>query len=429
MDSSIPYKFSKTFQDELALVILVTAVWFFLPVLSVIPLSVILFKVKLKDSQQVFLLFLIAVSFGLVGYTAKSVGVEETDIARYYNQYKIVAEVKGFADFVLLFLIEDGTSLLFQLVTLGMAKTFPSNPQLLPLFWVTFSYFFTFLTIREGVYFLSGRYSKLYVVVIAVALFGIITFFTVTEIIKQVSSVSLFAYALMLKLNKKRGGVLCLVLSVLIHLSSLLLVPVFISFNKKKVFSYLPLIFLVCLALSFLNFNVVIATLYSVVIGTDSGIKARLEYYKDIDTWSISFRFLMIFVIYILQIGLVYIDYHVETDLQLKEKKKKLVTLQTLAFLFLLINRSNVHNFIRYTFCFFPFYSLVYLQLFYSRIKKKELVLLLFFIAAFYIFSNIKLLTSQTNIGGPYDNSYMDNDGVQILFSNVYLFLKFKVNA
>jgi hypothetical protein len=429
MDNSIHYKFNKALQLELALVILISAVWFFLPVLCIIPLFVILFKVKLKDAQQIFLLFLIALSFGLVAYTTKSVGVEETDIARYYNQYKIVAEVKGFSDFVLLFLIEDGTSLLFQLVTLGMSKVFPSNPQLLPLFWVTFSYFFTFLTIKEGTYFITGRYSKLYVVIVIIAALGIITFFTVTEIIKQVSSVSLFSYALMLKVNGKRGAGLCLVLSVLIHLSSFFLVPVFVFFNRRKVFNYLPIISIVCLAVSFLNFNVVVAALYSAVIGADSGIKARLEYYKDIETWSISFRFLMIFLIYILQIALLYVDYFKETDLQLKGRKKSLVTLQTLAFLFLFINRSNVHNFIRYTFCFFPFYALAYLQLFYSRIRKKELVVLLSFIGAFYIFSNIKLLTSQTIVGGQYDNSYMDNDIVQILFSNVYLFLKFKVNV
>jgi hypothetical protein len=404
----------------------VVMVWFFLPVLSVAGLLVLLMVADIPLRVQNFFLFLIALSFGLVAYTTQSVGTEETDIGRYYFSYDFVSNIDSFSDLFLLFFVADGTSILFQLITLAMAKIFPANFQLLPLFWVTVTYFFSFLAIKECVYFLSGYYSKVYVVVVFFAMAGIVTFFTATEIIKQVSSAAIFAYALMLHINKKKGAAFWVVISILVHLSSLFLMPIYWFSRKQSIIKHLPWIFLICLGVSFINFNTIMGLLFAGVVG-DSGLGNRLQAYEEVDTWTISFRFFMIFGIYLFQLALVAIDLYHEKDMDMKQKKRIMVIVQVLAFLFLLVNRSNVHNFIRYTFGFFPFYALIFLQLFYARFKKAELTILVWLVGSFYIFSNVRLLQAQTVIGGPYDNSYMNNNVKDIMVSNVYDFLDFDV--
>lgn len=413
--------------DTLLFCTLFFIVWFFLPVLSVVIFLPLLYRFHFNRKVETFLFLLIALSFGLVGYTTQSVGVRDTDITRYFFTYSWLSQVSSFNDFVISFVVDGGNNLIFYVITFLMTRIFPDNPQVMPFFWVTLTYFVSFLTIRECVTYFTGLSREKYVLIIFASIVGIITFFTVTEILKQVSSVAIFAYALIKKMKGQKGALLILIISILIHFSSLLLLPVYFLCRKEKIIGYMPVVFFVCLVLSFFNFNVLMYDIISLVFNQGVLVE-RLKFYEDVETWTISLRFYAVFVTYFLLIVLFYYDYYNTDNSFEKRQKRHFLIVHSIAFFILLINRSNVHNFIRYTLGYFPFYIIAVIQLFTIRIVKFEKIILMALIFAFYFYSNIKMLADQTVVGADYANSYMNNDLPKIITSNVVGFFRFRIN-
>jgi len=412
--------------DTLAFAAFFFVGWFIFPVISVFIFLALLYKFNFDRRVETFLFFLMALSFGLVAYTTQSVGIKESDIARYYFSYSLITDIQATKIFLLSFLLYGNDNPLFFAITFLLTRLFPNNPQILPMFWVSVTYFFSFLTIRECVLYFSPESRKTYILIIFFACIGIITFFTVTEILKQVASVSVFGYALMLKLTKKRGAAALLLVSVLIHFSSLLLLPVYYLCTKQKILRYLPFLFFISLVLSFFNFNEILVNIISLFV-KQGDLLNRLQYYQDIQRWTISFRFYAEFILYFLIIILLYWDYFIAKTQKDKNQKRPFLVLHSIAFFILLINRGNVHNFIRYIMGYFPFYIMAMVQLFHIRIVKNEKIALILFAACFYFYSNVKLLSAQTVRGGEYANSYMNNNVTGILSSNVVNFLNFRV--
>lgn len=407
--------------------ILFTAFWFLLPVLSVFVFIVVLYKFQFNRKVETFLFLLIALSFGLIAYTTQSVGARASDITRYFFTYSWLVQVNSFNDFVISFVVDGGNNVLFYLITFLMTRIFPDNPQVMPFFWVSLTYFISFLTIRECATYFKGLSREKYIIIILAAIIGIITFFTVTEILKQVASVAIFAYALIFKLKNKKGSMWLLVISVLIHFSSFLLLPIYFLCKKEKILKYMPVLFLVCFVFSFFNFNVLLYGILSVFMQHGDLIN-RVEYYQDVETWTISFRYYAVFFMYFLLISIFYYDYYNTSNKNERDQKRHLLIVHSIAFFILLINRSNVHNFLRYLMGYFPFYIIAVIQLFTLRMIKFEKWLLIGGVICFYIYSNTKLLLDQTIIGGDYSNAYMNNDFIKLFGSNVIQFFYFHTN-
>ena len=414
-----------TANESFLFVILFVFVWFLFPVACIFLFPLLLFRFKFNNTVENIMLFLMAVSFGLIGYTTRSFGTTDSDIARYNALYLNLSNIETTKQFFFVFVIDGSNNVLFYLITYLMAQIFPGNPQVLPLFWVTATYFFSFLVLKELVqYFSLSR--KQYILLLFFSCVGLITFYTTTEIIKQTASVSIMCYAIILKVKNKKRSLLMAVISILVHFSSFLILPVFLFCKKQKLVTYLPFIFVACLALSFFNFNILLYSILSLFLHTGSDLLMRVQNYENVETWTISFRFYAVFAMYFFLVIIFYWDYFKIQNEEEKVKKRSLLIIHCLAFFTLLINLNNVHNFIRYVLGYFPFYMAAVAQLFYTRIMKFDKAMLITLVISFYLYSNIKMLIAQTE-GPTYANSYMNNDLPKIISSNVIQFLQFRI--
>jgi len=428
LDSVITISKRESITPALLFFAVVLAVWFFLPLISIILLLVLLYTFKFDKRIETFLFLLIAISLGLIAYTTKSVGVRDSDIARYFASYRSIASLQNFKGFFTGFLLWGNDNPLFYSITFIFTRVAPGNPQILPFFWGTVTYFFTFLSIRKcALYFSPGNY-KSYILILTFSILGIITFFTITELLKQTASAAIFGYALLLKLNKQKHAIFFLVISVLVHFSSLFLLPAYFLARSKRALIYIPVIGFFSLVLSFFNFNELLGQVISFFTRTGN-LYNRIQTYTNYETWTLSLRFYADFAMYFLVIVLLYADYFFETNEQLKNKKRQFLLVHSIAFCILLINRNNVHNFIRYVSGYFPFYIMAVIYLFNIRIAKNERVLILLLVLSFYVYSNFKLLAVEAVPGADYANSYMNNDIQKLLSSNVVQYFNFKVTG
>lgn len=420
---TIDFSIKKQYLD-LIMISMVLLVWFFIPLLS-LPLIFVLWNYLQvpSKSKDTFIIFLLSLTFGLVAYTGQSIGVDETDIARYQFSYGLVSDIESISSFFVLMVLEGGSNPVFYLINFLFSRVFPTNPQVHILFWVTVSYFFTLLGAYNALRYLGkpvpANISK---ILIFTFLIGTIPFFTVTEIIKQCSSVSIFFYAIVRKLLKEPHSVKFMVLSLLVHASSLILLPLFFLYDSKVIKKYILPIAFGCIIFSFFNFNVVLTSVLSLLPG--GALLAQAKEYQNTEVWSISLRHYGTFFFYGVLLLVLAFDWYKTEKTQLKTN---VLMVLFLSFTLLLINRGNVHNFIRYIYGFYPFYMLAIIMMLKGQIKVYERYSLALVAILFFTFSNIKLLSIQTSADVNYANSYFDNSWSNLLTSNVADFLNFVV--
>ncbi|WP_177230470.1 EpsG family protein [Chitinophaga sp. CF118] len=370
-----------------------------------------------------FFLLLIALSVGLISYTTKSISQEETDINRYYFVYQSFANVGSFRDFVFAIFLEGEVNPLFQSINFLLAKTFPENPQMLPLFWVTITYYFSFITYYILLDICDIDEKRRMVFAVAIALVGVIYFGRTTESIKQCSSAAIFGYAVARAIMKKGKGSLFVVIAILVHISSIILLPIYWSVNSKFIRRHLKIIFIFCFLASFIDLNKFIALIVNNVPIFPAAITDKLLTYEDYNVPS-SIRLLITFFIYAILIGLLAWHYYKKKN----ERDKTFLIVQVVAFCILLINKSNAHNFMRYIYSYFPFIGMAYLKFSgFNNWKKNEYMVLHFVFISFLIYSNISYLLYFTDAAGNYANSYLDNSVRNLFIYNVVDYLNYKV--
>lgn len=421
---SVKFNFSdelKNTNGELLIILATLPIYFFFPLITL--LIWIFYHCYFKE-YKILTILLIALTFGLVASTTKSISVEMTDIERYKTAYLKLVDVSSFNDLLYQTVIVSGEiNILFIAINFLFTRLFPTYFPIMPFFWVTVTYVFCLLTYYQYAKVIAlskGEYAFYFVVV---ALLGI-PFYQTTETIKQCSAIAIMGYALVLNSQDKKSGLIWLIVSLLVHLSGLFLLPVYFLMRKKWVINYFIPMFLIALAISFVNVNDVFTTLLGDYLGV--GFKERAELYADYN-WNLSRRFYLILVLYgIMVLFLLFSQSkNVIKNIDLKVFNR-LLNMNVLAFLFLLINRSNVHNFVRYTLTYFPFYILITLQILNVDLVKKQKIVLWLFFVAFFAYSNLLLLQLRTTADIGYANSYMNNSVVDLITSNWVDYLTFK---
>lgn len=406
-------------------------IWFFVPLLGLLlmPVLWISFKSKSKWKDR-FIIFVMSLTLGLVAYTAQSIGLDETDIARYQFYYTIISDIESIGSFFVLMVIDGGSNPVFYVINFLISRVFPSNVQVHILFWVTVTYFFTLM----GAYKLLSLCAKPVPAIVAkvlifIFLIGIMPFFTITEIIKQCASVSILFYALSKKLLNERYSYVWLIVALLVHISSLMLLPAFFFYKSPIVKKYLYVILFVSVIFSFFNFNMILTGLLSLFPG--GSLLATATEYQNVEVWSISFRHYATFLFYAVLILILFYDYYKTRKLNIRKEylpvKWDVLMVLFLSYMMLLVNRGNVHNFVRYIYGLYPFYILVIVFVLKSQYKVAERYGIAMVAICFFMYSNIKLLSVQTSSEVNYANSYFNNSWKNLLTSNVYEYLSFEV--
>ncbi|WP_158559339.1 EpsG family protein [Deminuibacter soli] len=400
-------------------------VWFIAPVLSIF--AILGYLIVTGNQKQQFFILLVSLSFGLIAYTGQSIGPDPTDISRYHNGYNLLSDTNSFSSFLVLFVVDGGGNPIFYLVNFVLSRIFPHNPQILVLVWVTITYYFTTLSVIKAMEYLKiDIASWMYIGIIGIVVLGIIPFFTVTEIIKQCSSIAIFTYALMKKLLKEKRAFLYLVISLLVHSSSLMVAWIYFVYEKKNIAKWMLVILMTSVLLAFFNLNVILSVVLSPIVG-DAAL-SRVKEYENVEVWSISFRHYSCFAVFLLSILPSYYYYKkAPTTDENAPAIRNMLNILCLVLCVLLINHGNVHNFVRYIYGLFPFYILAVILLLSTKIARDQKYFLVLLISAFFTYSNFKLLSVQTSEDVNYANSYFNNSLLNMVTSNVIDFLSFTI--
>ena len=410
----------------------VAVLWFFFPLISLFLITAVWLNDRESTSgrDQAVILWL-SLTFGLIAYTGQNIGVDETDIARYHFLYLVMADIQTVSAFFVYMALDGGSNPVFYIINFIFTRIFPDNAQVHILFWITVTYFFTLKAAYLALTRLGRTFPLSYAkLLILVFLIGIIPFFTVTEIIKQCSSIAILFYAVVKKLLNEKGSIYWLILSLLVHTSSLMFLPVYFFYSNKLVKKYFYFIILGSLVFAFFNFNIILTYFLSLIL-PGSSLLSRAEEYQNVDVWTISFRHYATYFIYIVCVSLLFFDAWITRKRQIKvdfaKERWQIFMVLFLTLMILTINKGNVHNFVRYVYGLFPFYLLAISTLLKSQLYKVQRYTLAMLVILFFTFSNFKLLMVQTSPDVNYANSYFNNSWANLLGANVYDFLKFTV--
>ena len=388
-------------------------IWGIIPIIS-IPLLLYLalnnrFSITIKEKY--FLLFITALSFGLVAYTVSSAGIETSDVVRYRDIYND-AIGQDFRDI-------SPLNYFFNIINWILANYVSSNGQFLSLFWSTVTISFALFASLKIILYLFEDRGDLYFILILLSLI-IIPFITTTEMIKQTTAFSIFFFAISKKITKEKYAIIFFIISFLIHPQSVIFIIIIYFYNNKYINKYIIQIFIISFIFSFINILDFINPLSHFAIFNLIDLSDKIEAYKNWDQWGGSKRYYIIFAMMAIQIAIYIYQYYKQKDF-----KNDLSILGILIISVLLFNMSNQHDFARLIIILFPFQILV--TLFdikaFNKVNDKKIVIALLF--SFYLISNSIYTYKQLN-SDESRQSYMDNNWIRILTSNVSNFFQYQ---
>jgi len=416
--------------EKLLVSVTIFFLWLASPVLTIPVIIALIYILPSKHINLTFAMLLMAMTFGLLASTTQSIGTDETDVMRYYWAFGQLVQSDSIESFLFSYIADRGEiNVIFQIVNLILAKTFPEHARILPFFWTSLTYFFVFLSVKVLTKTEEGYERKNLAYCCAAAGLGFVFFFETTEIIKQTAAFSIMGYGICLQLRSRKGAIPLAIVAILIHFSTLMLLPVlFVSGRKYLSNTILIAMLIVGGIMAFLNINQILSLIIGVV-ASGSTLAQRADLYTDYDGWDPGSRFYLILAFYVFLVLLQAIIFLMER----KRNKQYFVDLDKIMYVnitalcLLLANRGNVHNFIRYTLTFFPFYLFLFYAYLKLRIQYTVRVFICVLIPVFFTFFNLSLTYSLTLAQKDYANSYMDNSVSRIVFSNIYDYLIYDV--
>lgn len=405
--------------------------WFYFPLLSIIFL-VFSIKIFTNNKALITLIFvLLSLSMGLLAYTQDgSAGkMYDTDIERYYFTYNLFSEMT----FLEFYKTRLYTTLnpLFDITNFILSKIFTSTPQVLSLFWISLSYFINFITIDLMTSFFGRNYRKKYLSFLIFTFIFIFSIFTFSaDLIKQFSATSIFLLSLILKIkNRKNISIVYLTTSILIHTSVIILIPIYLFysyFNKmftlKNILFFLIVIFIISNLSLIANLLSNTNLLYFSLLGDKSELIAESEKIWNIHYLHMFLLSLFGFSVYYSSLALKKISqekyFSYSNDINNREVKI-LYSVLIISLIILITNITNMHNFLRYL----NTYGILYvIPLLFSIYKNKNNFLNVFtliYLMFFGFYSNYYLYMRSFAPNRPYGVSFMNNDIITLLTSNI----------
>lgn len=393
--------------------VIVVLFWFFMPILTILPLTYICYSKRfhLSQGQRYFLLFMISLSFGLLGFTTESAGTMPIDMERYREYYFYVLPSQNFIEI-------SPVNYGFNLVNWMFSNYISNNDQTVGLVWVTIGYFFTLMSMHLLINkYVENRADFFALFMIIVLL--IIPLVQMTEVLKQTAGFSLFMYGLSRKVCGLKGGGKWVVFAILIHMTVLL---IFITYfyDKGWVKKIVWPIFIFSTVFLVVNLTDILMIVSHIPFLEFVGIASRIEYYADYDLFGGSRRYYIIFVMYAI-ICFLYVLYSIKN----KNNFKVLIILSLACLCFTF---SNQLTFARMIFTWFPFQLLLLVLMLDKTIVKlySNRMIYFFTYAFFYILSNILMIYATLN-DVVYSQKFIGGGVVNLMVSTVYDFFSYKV--
>ena len=390
-------------------------IWFVLPVPTMISMLVSLYFSSIFLRHRKILYLLISLTFALLAYTQES--INDTDIVRYYSTF-ISYENAELSNIIFYNVLRDKMYYVFNPVSIFIVSVF-GDVQFFSLFWIFIVYFLYFLGIENYCIYRKIELSRNQLLLfVFISIFGFILFTQVSEIIKQAVATSVFFYGFSLFLLKKRiSALIVLVISIGIHSSVLLLLP--ILFYKCLNFKIARILLLGAIIMSFFNIMQLTANILP-----QAGVLALLQekalsYTEQMWSNSSLVRYDLLMLISFLM--LIFLK-----KSNNEYAKNKAIFIPYMYLCLILANRNVTHNYIRYVNMSYVVYAMLFLEYMNTRrilVKDFKAYFELLLIVAFLV-ANLHMTYYRT-VGGSYLSSYMDNSLIKILSSSVYSYLSF----
>ena len=388
--------------------------WIFYPILS-IPIMLYIAmnsKTTLPARGKYFLLFMIALSLGLIAYTSGSGGAYDSDLVRYRDSYEeAVGENIGYIEPVYFF---------FNIINWFLANYLSSNGQFLTLFWSTMALSFTLFSSYKIISYYFKNEGNIHLILMLLCIITI-PFIITTELIKQTIAFSVFMYALSKKITNEKHANVFFVIALLLHPQSILLIFITYFYKTKFIRKFANIILFVAVALSFVNVLDLLAPIADMPIFESLGISEKMNQYRDWEEFGGGRRYYILFAVIVLQV-IVFVmqckkNPEISTDLPI---------LGILTICSLLFSMANQHNFARLIFTLFPFqiiFSLLNIRTLHINRNRNVVIL---FLMTFYILSTSIFTYKQLN-SDESRQTYMENKWGDILTTSVIQYVNYEV--
>ena len=413
-----------------------TIVWLISPLFSLIVIIGFLLNTRFNLGKLNYITFLISLTFGVVAYTQDGHGglLYETDIVRYYNYYY---KISGYTlnDFVEIQLLSN-PNIFFDVINFLLTRIFPDNAQVFSLFWITLIYFISSKALLKllDLYELAINY-KTKIILLLFGIFSLLSFSYILDLIKQSASIAIFFYCIVTRLEgRKTQGYFLLLIAVLIHSSTLILVPIFFLIGKKNKTGILIITIIFYGIFYFLGDSY----LGGIILGLldsqyTASVSENILKYNDMNNvtgWKnihviqqIVIVFLFIFQ-FLLFIKLKKIDFH-------NLKNKNLLIVSFFSFLILIATSGNTHTFLRFLntyslFFILPIISKLSIQKNLIPVFRQPLILgyMLYMTFFSWFYFNLRLIDSNRSYG----MTLLNDDFLELFFTSVFGFLNHSIS-
>lgn len=404
-------------RDKLLLIFIISCVWMLSPFISVFFILLFVFSYKVNYSELKYLCFLIALAFGLLAFTQRSLALGDTDIVRYYNAFEpFVQQNLSLSDIFSMVYNENILTYTFSFINIFLVSAL-RNVQYISLFWVCLTYYLYFVSVIKVFRYENIAFSKLNnFLLLFFSVFCILIFVQITETIKNAAAFSIFFYLLTLFIYEnpsKAKMLLGLFLGIGVHSSLLMLLPLFFYkfFNTK----FLSILFIIIVAICpFINIMEIAGSILP-DFGIFSSLILKSNYYAMDAASNSSIRYILISVA-ILLMGIYLVQRRLFT------KENKYINLVLLYLIIMYLNYNNSNGFLRFANFSSFIIAFEFAQFLWNK-RKNALVLCV--IISFFFASNLLITYSRTRPGG-YASSYMDNSLSRIFFSTTYDYLTYR---
>ena len=412
-----------------------TIIWLISPVSSLIVIIGLLLNNRFNIGQLNYMTFLISLTFGVVAYTQNGFGgtLDETDIVRYYNYYYKISKY-SLDDFVEIQLLSN-PNIFFDVINFLLTRISPNNAQVFSLFWITLIYFISSKAILKllDLYALAINY-KTKIILLLFGIFSLLSFSYILDLVKQSASIAIFFYCIVTSLEgRKIQGYFLLLIAVLIHSSTLILMPIFFLIGNKNKTVILIITIIFYGILYFVGDSYLGKIFLGLLDGqyTASVLENILKYddMNNVNGWNnihiiqyIVIVFLFIFQ-FLLFIKLKKIDFN-------NLKNKNLLIVSFFSFLVLIATSINTHTFLRFLNTFSLFFILPVISKLINQKKIPVLrqplilgyILYMTFFSWFYF--NLRVIDGARSYG----ITLLNDDFLEIFVTSVFGFLNHSIS-
>lgn len=343
----------------------------------------------------------------MIAFNVDQGSLTECDIMRYRAQY-ITFTGRPFGDLF-------SANILFDSINWFFANYISPNPRLVGSIWTFISTSIYLIACSIFIFSIFDRKKffkkKDLFVLLAISCIIIMPIVIVNELLKQTTAISLILLALSLSYSNRKFAWIPTGIALFVHFTSTILFWPLLFWKSRFVRRYWPLMIAISCCLGAIDIIKILNILLSrIPFFQLIGLAEALESYASFNQWGGSKRFYLSFLFFSIQLF-----YIAKTH---AHNKKIYFPMLALIFCIIVSNLSNNHNFARLVNNLYPFNALALIIGVYQT--KKSLSKFAIISSTIFILFTSNIIQFYSNIENNYFVTYMGNDPVKILTSNLF---------